>query len=329
MLFSKNRTLDAICMHRPVLVYRGEALASYGFGDPHPFGVDRHGCFQDELVAAGLDGGIEYASPGHATVDDLLLFHSADYIDKVSRMSSEGKGFLDEGDTPAVPGIFEAASDVVGTVMSAVDAVMEGRAKRAFVPIAGLHHAGRENAAGFCVFNDCGVAAEYLRKKYGLRRVAYVDIDAHHGDGVFYGFEDDEDLIFADIHEDGRYLYPGTGAESETGRGRARGTKLNIPMQPGATDADFARAWQRVEAYIDRAQPEFIILQAGADSLEGDPITHLRYTEQAHADAAAALCRLADTHCEGRIVGTGGGGYNRRNLARAWTRVVQSFVEAG
>ena len=316
-------------MQHPVLVYKGDALASYGFGDPHPFGLDRHGVFQDELAEAGLDGGIEYADPGHATVDDLLLFHTANYIDKVSRMSSEGRGYLDEGDTPAMPGIFEAASNVVGTTMAAADAIMEGRAKRAFVPIAGLHHAGRDNAAGFCVFNDCGVAAEYLRKKHGLQRIAYVDIDAHHGDGMFYGFEDDKDLIFADMHEDGRFLYPGTGAAEETGTGRARGTKLNIPMPPGAGDNDFRMAWRRVEAYIDHAKPEFILLQAGADSLEGDPITHLCYTEQAHADAAAALCKLADKHCGGRIIGTGGGGYNRRNLARAWTRVVQSFVEAG
>lgn len=316
-------------MSEPVLVYRGDDIASYGFGDPHPFGVDRHRVFHDELAAAGLDDAIEYVTPGKASVDDLLLFHTAEYIDKVSRMSSAGKGFLDDGDTPAVPGIFDAASSVVGATLAAVDAIMAGQAKRAFVPIAGLHHAGRNHAAGFCVFNDCGVAVEYLRRKYGLRRIAYVDIDAHHGDGMFYAFEDDEDLICADVHEDGRHLYPGTGAAEETGKGRARGTKLNIPLQPGATDADFQQIWPRVEAYIDDAKPEFILFQCGADSLAGDPITHLCYTEQAHASAAAALCRLADKHCAGKIIGTGGGGYNRHNLARAWTRVVQSFVEAG
>ncbi|MDH3533391.1 MAG: acetoin utilization protein AcuC, partial [Gammaproteobacteria bacterium] len=298
------------------------------FGDPHPFGLDRHDVFQDELEAAGLDGGIAYVAPRRASVDDLLLFHTADYVDKVSRMSAEGRGFLDEGDTPAVAGIFDSASDVVGTTLASVDAIMANETRRAFIPIAGLHHAGRDHAAGFCVFNDLGVAVEYLRAQYGLRRIAYVDIDAHHGDGMFYGFEDDPDLIFADIHEDGRYLYPGTGAASETGTGRARGTKLNIPMQPGADDTHFRQAWTRVEAYIDAAAPEFILFQAGADSLAGDPITHLCYTEQAHADAATALCRLADKHCKGRVIGTGGGGYNRSNLARAWTRVVQSFVAA-
>ena len=316
-------------MSDPVLVYKGDELANYGFGDPHPFGTDRHDVFHKELDAAGLADAIRYARPRRASVDELLLFHTADYIDKVSRMSVEGTGFLDEGDTPAITGIFDAASDVAGTTVAAVDAIMRGEAKRAFVPIAGLHHAARGAAAGFCVFNDCGVAAEYLRNKFGLRRIAYVDIDAHHGDGMFYGFEDDPDLIIADIHEDGRFLYPGTGAAKETGTGRARGTKLNVPMAPGAGDVDFAAAWARVEAFIDHARPEFIIFQCGADSLEGDPITHLRYSEQSHADAASALCRLADRHSQGRIVGTGGGGYNRHNLARAWTRVVQSFVAAG
>jgi len=310
-----------------VLVYRGAEIARYGFGDPHPFGTDRHDVFHRELEAEQLN--VDYGRPRRATVDELALFHTPEYIDRVSRASVDGRGYLDGGDTPAFAGVFEAASDVVGTTIAAVDAVMTGTARRAFVPIAGLHHAAREGAAGFCVFNDLGVAAEHLRLRYGLTRIAYVDIDAHHGDGIFYGFEDDPDLIFADIHEDGRYLYPGTGAESETGKGRAYGTKLNVALPPGADDAQFRQAWRRVVAYLDAAQPEFILFQCGADSLEGDPITHLCFTEQAHADAAAMLCRLADKHCEGRIVGAGGGGYNRRNIARAWTRVVRSFVEAG
>jgi acetoin utilization protein AcuC len=316
-------------MAEPVVVYKGSAIARYGFGDPHPFGLDRHDVFHAELAKENLGDRIRYAEPRDATVDELLLFHTADYIDFVSKQSAAGGGYLDGGDTPALPGIFEAASSVVGTTLAAVDAVMTGAATRAFTPIAGLHHAGRGHAAGFCVFNDCGVAAEYLRTKYGLERIAYVDIDAHHGDGVFYGFEDDPGLVFADTHEDGRYLYPGTGAASETGKGRARGTKLNIPLEPGAGDPEFAVAWRRIEDYLEAARPEFIILQCGADSLEGDPITHLRFTEEAHAGAARSLCEIADRHAAGRIVGTGGGGYNRRNLARAWTRVVRSFAEAG
>lgn len=314
-------------MSDTVLVYRGEEIAAYGFGDPHPFGTDRHNVFFAELDKAGLGDAITYGHPRPALVDELALFHTAEYIDKVSRLSATGKGWLDDGDTPAVPGIYDAASAVVGAVLCAVDEIMHGNYKRAFIPIAGLHHAGRDHAAGFCVFNDCGIAVEYLRKQFGVKRIAYVDIDAHHGDGMFYGFEDDPDLIFADIHEDGRYLYPGTGAAEETGTGKARGTKLNIPLASGAGDAEFRRAWGRVEAYLEAAKPEFILMQCGADSLAGDPITNLNWTEEAHATAAAKLCRLADKYCDGRIIGTGGGGYNRHNVARAWTRVVQSFVE--
>jgi acetoin utilization protein AcuC len=317
---------DAMDGNASVFVYRGAALANYGFGNDHPFGPDRHDAFHNELAAAGLGAAIRYAEPRRASIDDLALFHTPEYIDRVAQASREGRGFLDAGDTPAFPGIFEAACDVVGTTLAAVDAVMRGETPRAFVPIAGLHHAARAGAAGFCVFNDCGVAVEYLRKQYGLGRVAYVDIDAHHGDGVFYGFEDDPDLLFADVHEDGRFLYPGTGFAEETGTGFAKGTKLNIPMAPGADDRDFNVAWARIAEYIDRAAPEFIIFQCGADSLAGDPLTHLNYSEDAHAAAARTLCELADLHCAGRIVGTGGGGYSRRNLARAWTRVVESFV---
>ena len=129
--------------------------------------------------------------------------------------SASGEGYLDGGDTPAFRGIFEAACDVVGASLVATDAVMAVSASRAFVPIAGLHHAGRAHAAGFCVFNDCGVVIEHLKRVHGLARIAYVDIDAHHGDGVYYGFEDDPALIFADLHEDGEFLYPGTGAAAK------------------------------------------------------------------------------------------------------------------
>jgi acetoin utilization protein AcuC len=312
-----------------VLVYRGAALANCGFGNDHPFGPDRHDVFHRELAGEGLGRSIRYAEPRRASREDLALFHTPEYIERVAQASREGSGFLDAGDTPAFPGVFEAASDVVGTTLAAVDAVMRGETSRAFVPIAGLHHAARGNAAGFCVFNDCGVAVEHLRRQYGLERVAYVDIDAHHGDGIFYGFEDDPDLLFADMHEDGRFLYPGTGSADETGTGRAKGTKLNIPMAPGADDRDFNVAWARIADYIDRTSPDFIIFQCGADSLAGDPLTHLNYSEEAHAAAARTLCELADIHCHGRIVGTGGGGYSRRNLARAWTRVVRSFAAAG
>ncbi len=309
-------------------VVAGERIARYGFPDGHPFGPDRHDAFWREVVAQGLDRQGRQLAPRGATRAELELFHERTYIDFVAARSATGEGFLDGGDTPAFKGVFEAASDVVGAALVALDAVLEGSARRAFVPIAGLHHAGRAHAAGFCVFNDIGVVIERLKRDPGLSRIAYVDIDAHHGDGVFYAFEDDPAVIFADTHEDGRFLYPGTGAASETGSGVAAGTKLNLPLPPGAGDAEFLAAWPVIEAHVERFEPEFIVFQCGADSLGGDPITHLALTEASHAHAAARLCAVADRHAGGRILGLGGGGYNRRNIARAWTGVLTAFVEA-
>ena len=313
-------------MPASLCVYIGEALARYGFGEGHPFGPDRMDAFWRRAVAQGLDARVRVCEPAQASVDDLLRFHTPDYVERVRRQSLTGVGYLDQGDTPAFPGVFEAASTVVGTVLDAVRRIVAGDAARAFVPIAGLHHARRDGAAGFCVFNDCGVAIETLRAVHGIRRVAYVDIDAHHGDGVFYAFEDDPDLIFADLHEDGRFLYPGTGAADETGRGPAAGTKLNIPMPPEADDAAFFAAWERAEAHVEAGRPAFILFQCGADSLAGDPITHLRYSEAAHRHAALRLRALAGRHCQGRLLAMGGGGYNRDNLARAWTAVMEALV---
>lgn len=315
-------------MDAAVVLVTGEQIARYGFADGHPFGPDRHQVFLDELQRCGLDRRVQHLSPRAAKREELESFHAAAYIDLVQARSETGLGYLDGGDTPAFRGVYTAAAAVVGATLNAVDAVMDGRARRGFVPIAGLHHASRTGAAGFCVFNDCGVAIEQLRSKHGVERIAYIDIDAHHGDGVFYAFEDDPHLLFADLHEDGRHLYPGTGHADETGSGAARGTKLNIPLPPEAGDAEFFAAWERVEAYLRDGQPDFILLQCGADSLAGDPITHLRLSEEAHAHAAQRLCMLAEEFGHGRVVAMGGGGYNRRNLARAWTRVVQALLES-
>ncbi len=317
-------------MTRPntsVCVVVGETLARYGFGYGHPFGPDRLNAFYQALRQQGLDHRVTLCPPSLAGEAELARFHHPDYIARVRALSQRGSGFLDAGDTPAFKGVFEAAATVVGSVLATMDKLLHGQCRRGFVPIAGLHHARREGAAGFCVFNDCGVAIASLRQIHGIERVAYVDIDAHHGDGVFYAFVNDPSVIIADIHEDGRFLYPGTGASDETGEGRARGSKLNIPLPPGAGDAAFFQAWERVEAFLDQHAPEFIILQCGADSLAGDPITDLSLTAAAHAHAARRLCHLADRHARGRLLALGGGGYNRDNLAAAWTAVVACLLD--
>ncbi len=313
-------------MSESAILITGPEIAAYGFPGGHPFGADRHAAFIAELERSAAWPSLERRRAPQATRAELELFHTPAYIDKVERLSATGHGLLDQGDTPAFPGVYEAAAAVVGGTLAALAGIVAGPIPRAFIPIGGLHHARRDGAAGFCVFNDCGVAIEAARRVHGIEKVAYVDIDAHHGDGVFYAFESDPALVFADMHEDGRFLYPGTGAREETGRGAARGTKLNIPLPPGADDTVFHQAWNEVEEFLERAEPELILLQCGADSLAGDPITHLQFSAEAHAHAARRLRQLAEHYCDGRVLAMGGGGYNRQNLADAWTRVVEELA---
>ncbi len=308
-------------------VYYGVQLARYSFGHNHPFGPDRLQAFWQETLDQHLHNKIAIAEPRLCDESALTLFHTRNYIDRVIELSKSGQGFLDHGDTPSFKGIYDAARYVVGSVLDGLDALMQNKARHCFIPIAGLHHARPDSAAGFCVFNDIGVAIEHARRLYGLACIAYVDIDAHHGDGVFYSYENDAELIFADLHEDGHYLYPGTGSAGETGIGQAAGTKLNIPMPPHADDGLFLQAWDKAEDFLRQFKPELIIFQAGADSLAGDPITHLQYSHASHAHATKRLCVLAEECCDGRLLALGGGGYNRRNLALAWNAVVSNLVD--
>jgi len=308
-------------------VYLGQELAAYNFGEAHPFGPARHDSFSDKFYALGLEDKIDVLTPVMGTDEQLLSFHSSEYVSLVRRASLSGEGVLDCGDTPAFKGVFDVAKTVVGTTLAGVESIMRGRYKKGFTPIGGLHHARRNSAAGFCVFNDCGVAIEILKNRYGLQRIAYIDIDAHHGDGVFYSFADDPAVIFADIHEDGKHLYPGTGNEMETGTGLAVGTKLNIPMPMYADDAAFMQAWERVEHFLLKMKPQFILLQCGADSVKGDPITNLHYTPAAHAYATRRLCDISDSFADGRMMIMGGGGYNLDNIANTWCAVVNSIID--
>lgn len=311
----------------PVCVCTDSALARYSFGDEHPFGPKRFEAFHSALVEQGLDKQVRPFDAVAAEQVQLELFHTREYVEKVKLASLVGKGYLDRGDTPVFPGIYEAATLVAGTTLRALDLIMTGECPRAFTPIGGLHHARRGSAAGFCVFNDCGIAIETLRSKYEIQRIAYVDIDAHHGDGVYYSFQDDPDVIIADLHEDGRYLYPGTGDITESGRGKAVGTKLNVPMPMGADDAAFNKVWPSVINFIADARPEIILFQCGADSVMGDPITDMAYSPSTHAKATASLCQLAYEYCDGRILAMGGGGYELGNIATAWTAVVATMIK--
>jgi acetoin utilization protein AcuC len=309
-----------------VQLFADEGLARYGFPQGHPLGIDRQGAFLRKAQDLGLLESLQIGKGATAPAGALQRFHDADYVERVRNAESNGLDYLDFGDTPVFPGIFEASCYVVGSALSGLDAIMNGECTRTFQPIGGLHHAGRGHAAGFCVFNDVGVVIETLRSRYGVRRIGYVDIDVHFGDGVFYAFEEDPDIIIADVHQDPRTLYPGTGFAYETGKGRAQGTKLNIPLRPGAGDSAFRDAWPRVEQHFEKFPPEIFLFQCGADGLRGDPLAQLGYTAETHVYAAQRLLAMSGRYANGRLMAFGGGGYDRINLALAWSAVLSAFL---
>lgn len=310
-------------------VYLGEALSHYGFLYDHPFALARYRAFEAAFDGSELSARVERLAPVSAQESDLQRFHNQAHIDRVRACSERPEGALDAGDTPCFEGMYEASLAVVGCVLDAAVRLLDGRLSRAMVPIAGLHHARPDRAAGFCVVNDIGVLIETLRREHDIQRIGYVDIDAHHGDGLFYAYVDDPELIIADSHEDGRFLYPGSGGVEETGMGPARGTKLNVPLPPRADDALFAEIWPSMERFIDAHAPDMLILQCGADAMAGDPLTHLALSTASYELAARGLCRLADRHTAGKLLALGGGGYDPENTARAWMSVLSVLAEPG
>ncbi len=293
----------------------------YSFPGGHPLNNNRTKLFFDTLSKRD---GVEIYRPTQCTVNDLTLFHKQEYVDFVRNKSQSGEGFLDYGDTPAFHGVYEASLYTVGSTLAGLKKISTGELDHFFNPVGGLHHARKDRAGGFCVFNDAAVGiAKSLAD--GMSRIAYVDIDGHHGDGVYYGFEEDPRVIIGDIHEDGRFLYPGTGSAEETGIGAAAGTKLNIPLPPSSGDDTFFQGFERVLNFIEASEPEIIFLQCGADGLRGDPLTHLNYSSEAHAYASRKLHDLSHRICGGKILAMGGGGYNAKNVRDAWMEVVQEL----
>ncbi len=305
----------------------GYESEQYSFPRGHPLNNTRTELFVNSLRQLSLEklGSLKLAKPVLATEEEIELFHTKDYVEFVKLKSKIGEGYLDYGDTPAFPGVYEASSYTVGTTLFGMKRILEKKTDHFFNPIGGLHHARRDRAGGFCVFDDAAVGISRAINDLGMRKVAYVDIDAHHGDGVYYGFENDPRVIIGDIHEDGRFLYPGTGFANECGKDEALGTKLNIPLPPGSGDEKFIEAFDQVEKFVRDSKPEFIFLQCGADGLSGDPITQLRYSSKAHAHAARKLHEMSHELCGGRLLAMGGGGYNPRNVKSAWIAVAQEL----
>jgi acetoin utilization protein AcuC len=263
---------------------------------------------------------VQVVKPRFASREEIRLFHEEDYVRLVEQYSKKGSGLLDRGDTPAFKGCYEATSLVVGASIVGSDKVTSGRLAHAFNPSGGLHHAHPERASGFCIFNDPAIVIAHLKTRYRVKRIVYLDIDAHHGDGVMYGFYDDPAVLDIDFHESGNFLFPGTGFPDEIGKGAAKGLKLNIPLPPSTGDEAYLEAFRQVvPVAVRKFRPEIILVQCGADGHEDDRLAHLRLTTQVYAEVVSEMHHLAHEMCNGKLLLFGGGGYTLANVPRVWT----------
>ena len=255
--------------------------------------------------------------PASRTV--LETFHAPEYLDFVERASGlDREVLLDAGDTPSFAGCYAAAARLVQGAVVALDYTIEHR-RPAFHPGGGLHHAHSGRASGFCIFNDVAIAvARGLRHSH---RVAYIDIDAHHGDGVMYGFYDTGRVLDIDFHQDGRTLFPGTGFPHEVGREDGAGLKANLPLPPGAGDDALLPLFRRVvPALLRWFRPDVIVLQHGVDGHFGDELARLQYSPAAYAEIDRTVLALSRELTGGRLLVTGGGGYRPETVSRVLAR---------
>jgi len=310
----------------PLLVFGPRSL-DYDFGPSHPLTPRRFGPGIDLLHALGAEPGL---APEPAADDELEWCHTARYVEVVKHFSvaATTAGWLDAdggigvgGDNPPFAGMHEAGAAVAGGSIRAVEAILRGDIEHALHPGGGLHHAMPSRASGFCIYDDPALAIARVRRE-GLR-VLYIDLDVHHGDGVEAIHAADPGVLTVSFHENGRYLFPGTGFADEIGEGPAAGSVVNVPLPPDTgDDAWLAAVTSLVPELADAFGPDLVVSQHGADSHAWDPLAHLRNTTTAMGAAARLVHDVAHQHAGGRWLATGGGGYDvYRVVPRAWSLV--------
>lgn len=315
-------------MSDDVAVIWSDDYLGYNMGGDHPMHPVRIDLTMRLARSLGvLDRpGVEIIAPTAATDDQLERIHTARYIDAVRNAPGHPWGIghgLGTADNPIFWGMYESAALISGGTMLAAEKVWTGTHTRAVNIGGGLHHAMSSQASGFCVFNDLSLAIAWLLD-HGAERVAYIDVDVHHGDGVQAAFYDDPRVLTVSVHETPLALWPHTGFCTETGVGDAVGTSVNLALPPGCTNTDWLRAFHAVVPNVLRQfRPQILITQCGCDSHHEDPLADLSLTVDGHSATYAALKVLADELCEGKWVATGGGGYGLvRAVPRAWTHLL-------
>lgn len=294
-------------------------------GPHHPESANRYRVLSSALME--LPAEFERLPGRQAKVEEVLLAHEAYYHDIVYRDVESFADQLRTGDTAICEESYDVALEATGAVLDAVDSVMRGDVSSVFCAVRPPgHHATATRGMGFCIFNHVAVAARYLQKKHGIKRVAIIDWDVHHGNGTEEIFIEDPAVYYVSLHQLG--IYPGTGPASQRGRGAGVGTTLNIPL-PGGSGGDLAlKEWDRqITPALEDFKPEFLLISAGFDAREHDPIGGLEWTDQTFVEMTRRCVKLAQKSCGGRIVSLLEGGYNPAGLALAAMGHVKALAE--
>lgn len=299
-----------------------DAYLKYSFGPRHPFQASREKMTFELLKLLGIFGKYaKHVSPGLASEEDILSVHEKTYVEFVKKTIN---GLLDYGDTPATPTLYEGSLWRVGGTLTAAKLAIDGEVS--FNPGGGLHHAHRSVASGFCVFNDIAIAVRYLQKQ-GMKRIAVIDVDGHHGDGT-QSILNDEPVLKVSLHRYDGSFFPGTGRADDIGEGDGEGYAVNVPLPKGCYDEAYMKAFNEIVLPVVRAyKPEFIINQFGVDSHYGDPLVGMALTTKAYEKIARSVHGLSE-ELHAPLAVLGGGGYRKEDVARSWSTVCLALANA-
>jgi acetoin utilization deacetylase AcuC-like enzyme len=269
----------------------------------------------DRLKASGLYAQLKHLTPQPASLDWIQTIHSPAYVERAKSCCEQGQEYLDSPDVPISRKSYEAAVMAVGGVLCAVDAVMRGDVRNAFCAVRPPgHHAIRDMAMGFCIFNNVAIGAKYAQQKHGLAKVLIVDWDVHHGNGTQAAFYEDPSVLYFSVHQ--YPFYPGSGGEAEKGRGKGMNYTINVPLPAGSGDSEYVTAFeQRLRPAALSFAPDFVFTSAGFDAHENDTLGSMKVTTEGFAKLSKIVKQIAEQCCKGRWVSVLEGGYGLEGLA--------------
>lgn len=295
----------------------------------HPERPQRLDAIREGLVAAGLLESLPRIEPTVLSDGHIQFVHAHDYLVRLDAACRQAYPYIDVPDSSICPESYDIAKLAAGGVVKAARQIAGGEAKRAFCAVRPPgHHAEADRSMGFCLLNNIALAAAVLKSEFRIDRMAIIDFDVHHCNGTQHTFEADPGVLVISLHGHPNYLYPGTGYEEEVGAGPGRGYTMNIPMMPGATDEDYRKAFkQRIIPAIGRYAPSVILVSAGFDAHEDDPLGNLALSDEIFEWMTEKILEMAEAHADGRVLSVLEGGYNLEVLRRCVAKHVQLLAQ--